>query len=190
MIRRFTFVAALAMLALLVAATTASATKPHPEHKVGICHRTASDTNPYVFIKVDEASLSPGHLDNADPGHKPRFWKSDGTWRGVAHLTGDAKDDYLAPGGAADCTDVVATPTPTPTETPAETPVETPAETPNQTPRETPAETPFAPPQGGGTPPDTAMTAPLGGGLPFAALGIVALIALAALNVIAARRRA
>jgi len=110
-------VTALALLvSLLVFGGVALAT-PDPEgdgHKVGICHRTASDSNPYVYIEVDEASLSPGHLDNADPGHKPTFWKSDGTFRGVAHSDGDAKDDYLAPNGASDCEDFTTTTTTVP----------------------------------------------------------------------------
>ena len=84
---------------------------------VSICHRTASDTNPYVFITVDDDSLSPGHLDNADPGHKPKFWKSDGTWRGVDHVAGDPKDDYLAE-SAADCEDTAPPTDPPPTEPP------------------------------------------------------------------------
>jgi hypothetical protein len=92
--RAFAFL--LALMAFVAIAAPVAATQPDPEHKVDICHRTASDTNPYVLINVDEASLSPGHLDNADPGHKPKFWKSDGTWNGVPHSEGDAKDDYLA----------------------------------------------------------------------------------------------
>lgn len=102
---------------------TVCATQPDEdgEHKVGICHRTASDSNPYVYIEVDVASLSPGHLDNADPGHKPTFWKSDGVFRGVAHVDGDPKDDYLAD-SAEDCDDFVVEPTPTPTPEPTEPP--------------------------------------------------------------------
>ena len=88
--------AALAAMLLLGLAAGSTLATQGEDHKVGICHRTASDTTPYVFIEVDVASLSPGHLDNADPGHKPTFWKADGTFRGVAHLAGDAKDDYLA----------------------------------------------------------------------------------------------
>lgn len=106
-------VIALLGLLMLALAMPATATQPDPEHKVDICHRTRSDTTPYVFISVDEASLSPGHLDNADPGHKPRTWKSDGVWRGVPHVAGDAKDDYLAPNGETDCQQTVPPPTPT-----------------------------------------------------------------------------
>jgi hypothetical protein len=38
-------------------ASMASATKGDPEHKVTICHATASRTNPYVMITVDVASI-------------------------------------------------------------------------------------------------------------------------------------
>ena len=38
-------------------ASLASATKPEPDHKVTICHATASATNPYVVITVDVASI-------------------------------------------------------------------------------------------------------------------------------------
>jgi hypothetical protein len=38
-------------------ASVASATKGDPEHKVTICHATASKTNPYVMITVDVASI-------------------------------------------------------------------------------------------------------------------------------------
>jgi hypothetical protein len=56
-------------LSLVLAAATAmalsmsymvrpvQATKPDPLHKVTICHRTHAETNPYVIITVDEASV-------------------------------------------------------------------------------------------------------------------------------------
>jgi hypothetical protein len=36
--------------------------------KVQICHGTASDTNPYVLISVDESAIA-GHFDGTAPGH-------------------------------------------------------------------------------------------------------------------------
>lgn len=118
-VARVVAVATVIVVLAFAAVTAALATQPDAdgEHKVGICHRTASDSNPYVYIEVDVASLSPGHLDNADPGHKPTYWKSDGTFRGVAHLDGDAKDDYLAE-SAKDCEDFAPEVTPTPTPEP------------------------------------------------------------------------
>jgi hypothetical protein len=38
-------------------ASMASATKGDPEHRVTICHATASASNPYVMITVDVASI-------------------------------------------------------------------------------------------------------------------------------------
>src|SRR4051812_45675166 len=38
-------------------ASVAAATKGVPDHKVTICHATASATNPYVVITVDVASI-------------------------------------------------------------------------------------------------------------------------------------
>jgi hypothetical protein len=51
--------AASAALALSMAylVRPALATQPDPNHKVTICHRTNSVTNPYVIITVDEASV-------------------------------------------------------------------------------------------------------------------------------------
>jgi hypothetical protein len=52
------------------------------DHKIGICHGTASDKNPYVYITVDISALK-GHLDGTAPGHgknnHPDFISTDGT---------------------------------------------------------------------------------------------------------------
>lgn len=40
-------------------------------NKVWICHGTASQTNPYVLISVDDNALA-GHFDGTAPGHGPR----------------------------------------------------------------------------------------------------------------------
>lgn len=51
-------------------------------HKVNICHGTASDKNPYVYISVDYSALK-GHLDGTGPGHGKNnhsdFVSTDGT---------------------------------------------------------------------------------------------------------------
>ena len=38
------------------------------DHKISICHGTASAKNPYVLIRVDRSALN-GHLDGTAPGH-------------------------------------------------------------------------------------------------------------------------
>jgi len=48
---------AVPVVILGVGTTVASATKPDPTHRVTICHATASDSNPYVAITVDIASI-------------------------------------------------------------------------------------------------------------------------------------
>lgn len=146
----------LTTIALLAGGAVATATQPHPEHKVGICHRTASDTNPYVFEKVDEASL-PAHFNNL-PGHPAKFWQHDGTFRGDFHHAGDPKDDYLGD-SKVDCEELPPPP-PCPTPTPEPTPTATPEPTPTPTPDPTPQPTPEPTPTLGPTPtPDPTPTA-------------------------------
>jgi hypothetical protein len=104
------FVVAAGMLGVtLLIPATATATQPDPEHKIGICHRTASDDNPYVYEEVDDAAAANSHIGNVAEGHDAKPWKADGTFRGIAHQAGDPKDDYLAPAGKSDCDDFVVT---------------------------------------------------------------------------------
>jgi hypothetical protein len=99
--RAATFLAAAGALvmssgvALMVAATPAHAAKE--QHvPVGVCHATSSDTNPYVFIVVDDDSTKlKGHLMHRD--HPNKHWKNDGTYElGGDHSAGDLKRDYIA----------------------------------------------------------------------------------------------
>ena len=57
MVTRAGAVAVVALGTVGACASLASATKPDPSHKVTICHATASESNPYVTITVDIASI-------------------------------------------------------------------------------------------------------------------------------------
>lgn len=93
--RTATVLAAIGMLvmssgvALMVAASPASAATP-----VNVCHATSSDSNPYVFITVDDDSAQfTAHLAHRnDPNKK---WKSAGVFLGVPHVKGDPKPDLI-----------------------------------------------------------------------------------------------
>jgi hypothetical protein len=88
------------------------------QEKVGVCHRTASESNPYVFISVPEDEAN-GHITGTDKQHNQKVtWKTDGTWRGVPHQAGDLRLDYYA-SSSAECEDT--TPTTPPTTTPPTT---------------------------------------------------------------------
>jgi len=77
-------------VALLVTAPGASAAT----HPVNICHATSSDSNPYVFITVDNDSAKlQGHLQHRNDPNKR--WKSDGTFGGVAHVKNEPKPDLI-----------------------------------------------------------------------------------------------
>jgi hypothetical protein len=95
-------VARVSRLSLVLAAATAmalsmsylvgpvEATQPDPLHKVTICHKTHSETNPYVQITVDEASVDGDNGNDHGKGdhlmeHTGPVWypgaKADGvTW--------------------------------------------------------------------------------------------------------------
>lgn len=136
-----------------------SAAAPNKDHKVGVCHATSSDTNPYVWIVVDKDSTKyKGHLEHRnEPVHR---WKTAGTWNGIPHTAGQAKADFIE-GIDAGVTEAwclrTSSPSPTPTTTPTETATPTPTETPTDpgTPTSTPTETPTDPATATSTPPGT-----------------------------------
>jgi hypothetical protein len=65
-----------------VGATRQQAQTGETSHKVKLCHGTASRTNPYVLIEVDQNALK-GHFDGTAPGHgknnHPDFISNDGS---------------------------------------------------------------------------------------------------------------
>ncbi|HEX2892448.1 MAG TPA: hypothetical protein VHO29_00410 [Marmoricola sp.] len=81
-------------VALMVTATPANATAGGGSTKVGVCHATSSDHNPYVWIVVDDDSTKyQGHLKHRNnPVH---HWQTAGTWNGIDHAAGGAKRDYI-----------------------------------------------------------------------------------------------
>src|SRR4051812_16554988 len=73
---RLLVVAGSVALAVAAFGGTAGATKPNPEHKVTLCHRTDSYTNPYVSETVDVASVKfRGHDDHNGPVFYPSIPK-------------------------------------------------------------------------------------------------------------------
>ena len=61
------------LIGVALVAPTVVATPPAPDHKVTICHRTNSNTNPYLVITVDIASA--GHLHGGhDTQHLGPIW--------------------------------------------------------------------------------------------------------------------
>lgn len=202
MTRKILALMAVFAIFLLALPGVALAHHDNDNDKVTICHRTASDTNPYEFIEISANALDT-HLNNGQ-GHPAKEWKSDGVFRSVPHAEGDLKMDYVA-SKESDCEDNTPTPTPVvPTPTPAEptptpveptpTPVEptpTPAEpTPTPCSEETfatdcPTPTPTTPPDAGGggdsvTPPPTStiedLTASASTNIGLVILGLFAIV--------------
>jgi hypothetical protein len=73
--------AATVAAAVVAVPTAAFATQPDPNHKVTICHRTHSASNPYVIITVDEAAIN-----------------SDGGSDHQSHNEGNAPNATMIPG--------------------------------------------------------------------------------------------
>jgi hypothetical protein len=141
------------MLAALVVLVGAAFAVPAfaGNDKVGICHRTGSESNPYVYLSVP-ADKANGHITGDAPQHKgdggTKYWEAAGEWDGRVHAAGDPRLDYYASEGTSgDCgtgePPVDETEPPTPTETPTTTPP-VPTETPTTTPP-VPTETPSVP---------------------------------------------
>ena len=86
--------AAAGIMVMSSGTTVLFAAPAHAATPVNICHATGSDTNPYVFITVDDDSAKfRGHLRHRQDPNKQ--WKSDGAFNGVAHSAGDPKPDII-----------------------------------------------------------------------------------------------
>jgi len=164
---RIGLIFALLALIAIAFAPPVSATKPNPDHKVTICHRTNSDTNPYVQITVDIASsgfLKAGHNNHTGPLWDPTLKDQHVKWGDIIppYTYGDFTFDGLNWTDAGrevydnGCT---FTPTPTPTVSPSgsvePTPTPTATATPSGEPSNTPTNTPTVPGRGSSTPPPT-----------------------------------
>ncbi|MCX6395020.1 MAG: hypothetical protein NTV23_00865 [Propionibacteriales bacterium] len=81
-------------VALMVASPANAAVKGEGHTPVNVCHATSSDSNPFIFITVDDDSTKfKGHLmHREDPNKK---WQNDGTFNGVEHEAGDLKKDRI-----------------------------------------------------------------------------------------------
>lgn len=78
------------------AVASADSNKPVVQHiPVNVCHATSSDSNPYVFITVDDDSVKfQGHLMHRTTPNKT--WNNATTYNGITHAAGSAKPDLIA----------------------------------------------------------------------------------------------
>src|SRR3990167_4883449 len=71
--RKIASIFSIVILSSIVFITTnVSATPPNPDHKVTLCHRTGSESNPYVIITTDIASdgyVQGGHDQHEQVGN-------------------------------------------------------------------------------------------------------------------------
>ena len=78
----FGLFAVMGIAAALGFSPISSARAEQKQHKVAICHGTASDKNPYVLIVVDLSAVK-GHFDGTAPGHgknnHPDFYARNGS---------------------------------------------------------------------------------------------------------------
>ena len=68
---RLTVFSALSLSLLMGSGGTAAAQAPGARDKVTICHRTASESNPYIMISTDVESVIESHLDHDQAGTGP-----------------------------------------------------------------------------------------------------------------------
>lgn len=66
------------------------------QNRVGVCHRTASASNRYIYIEVPEDEAN-GHITGDHRQHNQQIvWPADTIWRGTFHAAGTPVLDYFA----------------------------------------------------------------------------------------------
>ena len=146
----------------LLTADYTQATQPAPDHRVTICHRTNSDTNPYVQITVDYAAVDgvggSDHSRHTGPVWNPTLKDQHVKWgdiippvEGVTpglNWTDEGRRFY-----DNGCTS-------TPTSTPTDSPPASTEPTPTATATEVPSGEPSATPTITATPPEPSTSSP------------------------------